>query len=208
MLAYSASPWVAFTCDVCGSTTSRTLDVPSFDAARDASRRAGRGDHCAAVHHGPAEAAALIAPFVAAGMAREEFVMVQSCTEAWEHAIPLLGGDVEGVTWVDADQVYVEGFEPAGAVARVREVAAASPRPLRLVGGPPRAFPERLAASVLREYEVLAHDVAVELDITALCLYDADYLPAEYLRIQRDMHPLVEYGDGLHRNPDFVWSGD
>ena len=140
VLAYSATPWADFTCEACGATSSRKLDAATFDAARAAPRSAGRGDHCAALHHGPEQAGGFVAPF----------------------------------------DVYLEGFEPAEALARVLEVEDASECPLRVVGAPSPGF-------------------------AALCLYDAEHLPEAYLQVKHAMHPLVDDGHGLRRNPDFAF---
>ena len=127
VLAYSATPWADFTCEPCGATRSRKLDVATLTSA-------------------------------------------------------LLGDDAEAehVVWVDADDVYLEGFEPAEALPRVLEVEDASECPLRVVGAPSPGF-------------------------AALCLYDAEHLPEAYLQVKHAMHPLVDDGHGLRRNPDFAF---
>jgi hypothetical protein len=181
------------------------LDVTTFEAARAQGRRPGRGDHAAAVHHGPVEAAALSVPFVAEGLERDEAVFLQLSADAWDETATRMGADSERVTWVDADGVYLDGFAPGEAVARVRGMAEASERPVRLVGGLPPTFADQVPVGDLRRYERLAHDLAVRLGITALCLYDADTLPAEYLEVERRVHPLVQAGGALVRNPDFAW---
>jgi MEDS: MEthanogen/methylotroph, DcmR Sensory domain len=106
------------------------------------------------------------------------------------------------VTWIDAEEAYGPGFEPEAAAARVRGMAEASPRRLRLVG----SLRDDMSADTLRRYERLAQDVAIEHEITGLCLYDAEVLDEEYLVVCRDTHPLVARDEGLRRNPAFAWS--
>lgn len=206
-LTYSASRAANYRCETCGSPKARILEDQTFDTAVDVERTPRPRDHCGAVHYGPDAGAMLAAPFIAEGLACGDHVIAQLCERVQGRLETMLPPDVvAAVTWVDAEEAYGPGFEPEAAAARVSGIAEASPRRLRLVGNLHAGLREDMSADTLRRYERLTQNVAIEHQITALCLYDAEILDEEYLEVCRDTHPLVARDEGLRRNPAFAWS--
>lgn len=206
-LTYSASRAATYRCETCGSPKARILVDETFDTAEDVERTPHPRDHCAAVYRGPQAGAALAAPFIVDGLARGDQVIAQLCSRVRAELETTLAPDVvQATTWIDAEVAYGPGFEPEEAAARVRQAAHSAPRRLRLVGNLHAGIRDGMPADTLRRYERLAQDVAVDHEVTALCLYDAEIADDEYLAVCRDTHPLVARDERLRRNPAFAWS--
>jgi hypothetical protein len=207
-MTYSASRTAATACERCGSANIRVLDEVNFEAAEAAPRVPSPGDHCVALVDDYEDAARISCPFIVEGLRNGERVLSWLPREVCSRIEQTLSPDeLARLTVVDADEIYAPPFDPAALVDRVREMARAEDRPLRIVGGPMGSPGKVTTLAEWARYERLAHELCHDEDITGMCVWERPALDDEVLELVLRSHSLISRGDRLRRNPDFVWAG-
>ncbi|HVL82930.1 MAG TPA: anti-sigma factor RsbA family regulatory protein [Pseudonocardia sp.] len=155
--------------------------------------------HEAARYSSDAEFLAIVLPFVQAGAAAGEPVML-ALGERNEGLVRAALPDLCGLTFIPGEKQYVT---PAHAIRTVRDRLAArtadGARQIRIVGDVPTAGWHRWA-----RYEAAVNRAYDDFPVWGLCPYDTRSTPPEVLADVARTHPRLHTADGGHVvNPDF-----
>jgi anti-sigma regulatory factor (Ser/Thr protein kinase) len=160
--------------------------------------------HGAALVHSPAEAVGVAAAYVDEGL-RDGDLSVLACApetvEAIRRALGLRAREVE-----DDARICLVGARAPDAMAvirqRVEQAATRGSGRLRILAQPqfgsdPRRWRE------IRRYEAASNALVGGAQLSGLCLYDREHLPAEALATARHTHPELWMGGVRVGNPEY-----
>ena len=178
------------------STHAGQIGIPSMDPPSDFR-------HEAFLYAGEDRFLSGVVPFIRAGVAAGEPILVAVSAAQIRLLISTLGGEAERVRFVDMGEV---GRNPARIIPAWREfldVHAVADRPVRGIGQP--AWPERSAAELVecRHHESLLN-LAFDGDVAwrLMCPYDVENLDIDALDAARATHPYLVGADGTERESD------
>lgn len=158
--------------------------------------------HRALLYRGDAEYLAGVVPFIAAGIAAGEPVMVAVPTAQLALLTAELGAAAAQVRMLDMTKV---GHNPGRIIAGVLlAFADAHDSAVRIVGEP--IWPTRSTAEYQAcvRHEALINHALTGRQATALCPYDADGLDATALADSATTHPELIDGTGTRRSDRFA----
>ncbi|HEX6461015.1 MAG TPA: MEDS domain-containing protein [Thermoleophilaceae bacterium] len=206
-LYYSAHGSTTLSCDACGGGVWRVFDDEvSFARVAALDRRAQPGDHAVLVYAQEGPAADFCADYLRDGMAHGERLVLAIPEALRDAVLERLGSAAVGDALVlDSREIYRPGFNPEATAAEYADLARSSGA-VRLLCGPDGEAAAEIDAADLERYERIAHQLVIELNATALCVYDGQRLPIGFSPVAVHTHPLISRdGDKLRRNPDFVY---
>jgi anti-sigma regulatory factor (Ser/Thr protein kinase) len=147
--------------------------------------------HEAVFYSGLDDLVGSVAPFIRAGLAAREPVLVAELPDRVAALERALGNDAAGVTFVDMEEL---GRNPARIIPAWRQFVNAHPgRPVRGVGEPAWPGRSRVELDECRLHESLLN-VAFDragAEFKLLCPYDADGLPDDVLADATRTHPSI-----------------
>jgi anti-sigma regulatory factor (Ser/Thr protein kinase) len=152
--------------------------------------------HEAVLYAGEDDFAARLLPFIRDGVARDEPVMVATSAGRIERLRSGLNGESDSVRFVDMAEL---GRNPARIIPAWREFAEAGEgRPQRGIGEPIWAGRTDAEVSECHHHESLLNLAFAEgPELSLLCPYDVDALPAEVIECARRTHPFVDEGGSI-----------
>jgi anti-sigma regulatory factor (Ser/Thr protein kinase) len=150
--------------------------------------------HSALMYHGPDEYLDAAGGFVEAGLASGEPVLVAAPAATLDLLRGALG--VAAAARVRFVDMGVVGLNPARILGLVGSWSEQHRGRVRVVEEP--MWPQRThyEATEVALHEALTNVALRDTEITMLCLYDGDALPAETVRWARQNHPLLTSPDG------------
>ena len=205
-LYYSANGSTELSCDACDGTVWRLFeDEVSFARVSVLGREPQPGDHAALVYTDPHDAVGFCAGYLREGIARGQRLVVALPTIFGQEVLSTLPpDDVEDVLVLEADHVYGPNFDPERVANDYAKTVRDLPAPVRLLCGPGGDAAASIELDNWRRYERIAHELVLELNATALCVYDGRQLPIGFSPVAVETHPLISRGGGeLRRNSDF-----
>jgi hypothetical protein len=205
-LYYSAHGSTELSCDACGGHVWRVFeDEVSFARVSELPRRLQPGDHAALVYTEEDEAADFCADYLRDGLRQGQQLMIALPDELRDKVMGRLGaGGTDGAIFLDGKRMYGPQFDPAATAREYGELTRSNERPVRLLSGPDAPAAARIDIDEWRRYERIAHELALDLNATALCVYDGRRLPTAFPPVALETHPLISRGDGeLRRNSHF-----
>lgn len=206
-LYYSAHGSTTLSCDACGGGVWRVFDDEvSFARVSGLERRAQRGDHAVLVYAQKGPAADFCANYLRDGIAHGERLVLAVPDALRDAVLERLGSAAVGDALVlDSREIYRPGFDPEATAAEYADLVR-SGGAVRLLCGPDGEAAAEIDAAALERYERIAHQLVIELNATALCVYDGQRLPIGFSPVAVHTHPLISRDGGeLRRNPDFVY---
>ena len=158
--------------------------------------------HEAVFYAGPEGFLDRVAPFVEAGLAGGEPVMVALGAPKLRALQHRLGDAAERVEWADMGEI---GHNPACIIPAWRDFVAGRSGPLRGVGEPiwPGRTPDELVECQCHE-ALLNHAFADTDGFHLLCPYDAAHLDRDVIEEAERSHPWI----GAAENPHYRGHGD
>jgi hypothetical protein len=206
-LYYSAHGSTELSCDACECRVWRVFeDEVSFARVSGLPRTLQAGDHAALLYTDDAEAADFCADYLRDGLSRGERLVIAVASELRDNVTSRLPQqDADRVTILDAARIYYgPDFDPAATAHGYAGLVQAEDGPVRLVCGPDPDAVVGMDIDDWQRYERIAHELALDLGATALCVYDGRRLPIGFSPVAVATHPLISRGGGeLLRNPDF-----
>ena len=205
-LYYSAHGSTELSCDACGGHTWRVFeDEVSFTRVSGIPRSFQPSDHAVLLYTEETQAAEFCSHYLREGFGRGERLIVALPAELRDQVLNRLpSGAAKRASVVDAKSIYGRSFDADATGRQYAELVRAEDRPARLVCGPDDESAAGIDVDEWRRYERIAHELALELKATALCVYDGRRLPIAFSRVAVETHPLISRGGGeLRRNSDF-----
>jgi hypothetical protein len=201
-LTYSSAS-LARPCPTCGAERWRVLAETSFAAAEVSARRLEHGDHCAVTFGEDVAHAAAICSAVIAEATRRGDPVLCHMPDRLRAAVEC---PAEGVTWLEAADMYPDPFEPDTVVACHERAIQTAGGPVWFLSGPTRPIAEIVDAEEWRRYERLVHEVLHRTEAVAVCLLDTTLNDESVLGVVRETHPLITDGEHVRRNPAFAYA--
>jgi hypothetical protein len=181
-------------------------DEVSFARVSGLPRELQPGDHAALVYAEEEQAADFCVAYLRDGAARGERLVLVLPERLQEAVISRMEDrEVADAVVLDSSEVYGPGFDP-DATARQYDAIARAEGPVRLLSGLDPAHAPAIDADTFQHYERIAHQLVLELNATALCVYDGRRLPIGFSPVAVHTHPLISRDGGeLRRNADFAY---
>ena len=205
-LYYSAHGSTELSCDACGCPVWRVFeDEVSFARVSGMPRTLQPSDHAVLLYTGQAEAAEFCSDYLREGVSRGERLIVALPEELRDQVLARLpSSQADQTTIVDVKRIYGPGFDADATAREYAGLVRADDRPARLLSGPDAESAGGIDIDEWRRYERTAHQLAIDLSATALCVYDGRRLPIAFSPVAVETHPLISRGGGdLRRNSDF-----
>jgi hypothetical protein len=204
-LYYSAHGSTELACDGCDGQVWRVFeDEVSFARVSGLKRNFQPGDHGALLYTSPEQAAAFCVDFLRDGIERGERLVIAVPQPFQDKVLAgMSASETDGAIVLDVGEVYGESFDPVGTARDYADLVRAQGS-VRLLCGPGAEQVAAMDIDDWRRYERIAHELILDLNATALCIYDGRRLPIAYSPVAVETHPLISHGGGeLHRNADF-----
>lgn len=146
-------------------------------------------------------------PFVRAGLAQHQPVLVLAGAQTREALMSALGADVARLACcADADRAWRGGHESMLDYDRHLRAVAADGAPLRLVIEP--VWLREPTGEEWHRFEAAANHFFANLPYSSLCLHDARQLDTPTLETVYKTHPLVSDASGRRDSPHYVDAAD
>jgi hypothetical protein len=207
-LYYSAHGSTELSCDACGGGAWRVFDDEvSFARVSGLPRSLQCGDHAVLLYTEEHAAADFCCRYLKEGLARGEGLIV-AVPAAFLSAIRgrMGGGELDGATVLESKRLYGPDFDPDATAHEYRELIQSLDGPTRIVSGPDGDAAAEIDPDAFRRYERIAHQLVLDLNATALCVYDGRRLPIAFSPVAVEGHPLISRnGAELRRNGDFSY---
>jgi hypothetical protein len=207
-LYYSAHGSTELSCAACGGEGWRVFeDEVSFARVSGLPRSFGRGDHGVLLYVEEDAAVDFCCRYVEEGIERGDQIIV-ALPEAMRAAIlARLGDALDGAMVLESERLYGAGFDPQATAGEYRETIQSIDGSVRIVSGPDASAAAEIDPESFRHYERIAHELVIDLDATALCVYDGRRLPIAFSPVAVEGHPLISRnGAELRRNSDFSYT--
>jgi hypothetical protein len=204
-LFYSASGTGMAPCERCGGGVWRVFeDEASFERVMRLPRTSRAGDHAGLVYSDAEEAGDFCVGYAREGLALGEAVLAVLPGSMRGVVQARLGPrEREQIRFEASERVYAD-FHPERLIDWYVGVIESTEGPVRVLAGPDAESAARIAPDDWRRFEYLVHERVLELEVTALCVYDGPALPGEFIPIGTRTHPLVVTRAGeLRRNGEF-----
>jgi hypothetical protein len=206
-LYYSAHGSTELSCAACGGGGWRVFaDEVSFSRVSGLPRSFGRGDHGVLLYTEQDAAVDFCCGYLEEGVKRGDKIIV-ALPEALRAAIlSRLGDALDDALVLEAERLYAAGFDPEATAGEYRETIQSIDGSVRIVSGPDATAAAEIDPDAFRRYERIAHELVLDLDATALCVYDGRRLPIAFSPVAVEGHPLISRnGAELRRNSDFSY---
>jgi MEDS: MEthanogen/methylotroph, DcmR Sensory domain len=207
-LYYSAHGSTELSCDACGCPIWRVFeDEVSFARVSGMPRQLQPGDHAALLYTEETEAADFCAGYLREGLERGERLIVAMPDELRDDVLSRLpSGQAEQALVLDVHRMYGPDFDPDATASDYADLTKAQDGHVRLLCGPDPAEAAAMDIDDWRRFERTAHELALDLKATALCVYDGRGLPIAFAPVAVETHPLISRGAGeLRRNSHFKY---
>jgi len=205
-LYYSAHGSTELSCDACGGTVWRVFDDEvSFARVASLPREFQPGDHGVLLYTDEEPAVEFCVAYLEEGLARGERLLIAVPAELRAAVIARLGAAaVEDALVLEAERMYGPGFDPETTVREYDQLVRKLDQPVRLLSSIEGEFAANIDPEEFRRYERVAHQLVIDLNATALCVYDSRRLPISFSPVAIEGHPLISRNGGrLCRNADF-----
>jgi hypothetical protein len=205
-LYYSAHGSTELSCDACGGEAWRVFeDEVSFARVAGLPRTFQPGDHGVLVYTDDRAAVEFCCAYLRDGLARGERLIIAVPDELRGSLIARTGAQaMHDAIVFDADHLYGPDFDPEATAREYDQLVKRLDQPARILSGPQAESAAEIPADTFRRYERVAHQLIVDLNATALCVYNSRRLPIAFSPVAVEGHPLISRnGDHLCRNDDF-----
>jgi hypothetical protein len=205
-LYYSAHGSTELSCDACGGGAWRVFeDEVSLARVAGLPRVSQPGDHGVLVYTEERDAAEFCVRYLEDGLARGERLIVALPEELRGEVIGRLGpAAMENAVVLESEQLYGPDFDPEATAREFDLMVKQSGGPVRILSGLNGDAAAEIDPDAFRRYERIAHQLVLDLDTTALCVYDSRRLPIAFSPVAVEGHPLISRnGTELRRNGDF-----
>jgi len=159
--------------------------------------------HEAVFYRTPEEYLAATVPFVRAGLAAGEPVLVATPPENGTRIFTALGADADDVRFVDMTRA---GRNPGRIIPFVLNafIAEHAGRPVRLIGEPVWPSRTNLEYPACLQHEALINLAFAGRPATVICPYDVAGLDVRMVRDAAYTHPILRFGDRCETSAEFV----
>ena len=204
-MTYSSSATNLAHCRACGSARRRLVsDAASFAEAKQVPRAVSHGDHSIAIYDDVEQIVPLTVQFIDQALLAGGLVMAMVPQELEDAVLAAMHPeDAQGVAWEPPTDTYGPAFEADAVIERFTEIGETEPRPVYVVGCPSMPIQDFSSRDAWIRYERLAHELAHDLGLTVLCLYDTRLHDAEMLATGLRTHALMGDDAQLKRNEHF-----
>jgi MEDS: MEthanogen/methylotroph, DcmR Sensory domain len=205
-LYYSAHGSTELSCDACGGLAWRVFeDEVSFARVSGLSRTLQPGDHAVLLYTDHAQAVEFCGRYLQDGLERGERLLIAVPAELRRAVIARVGAtSMESAIVLDAERLYGPDFDPEATAREYDRIVKQLDGPARMLSGPDGECAAGIDPEALHHYERVAHQLVLDLGVTALCVYDGRRLPMAFSPVAIDRHPLISRnGADLCRNGDF-----
>jgi hypothetical protein len=176
----------------------------SFARVSGLTRSMQRGDHGVLLYTEEDAGVDFCARFIEEGMQRGEQIVIAVPAGLRDALAERLGNALDGAEVFEAERLYGPDFDPAASAGEYRETIESFDKPVRILSGPDGDAAAGIDPEAFRHYERIAHQLVLDLNATALCVYDGRRLPIAFSPVAVEGHPLISRnGAELRRNGDF-----
>jgi anti-sigma regulatory factor (Ser/Thr protein kinase) len=160
--------------------------------------------HQALIYASREEFLAATVPFIQAGLAKSEPIFVLTDPAKLALLRDALGDGADGVSLEDNANWYDLPARALSALYRLHWERQKPGRRIRVIGEPIWSGRSDAQVREWKRYESLVNVAYARFPILALCLYDAEAVPATILADAYRTHPELLNGSNSVRSPEFV----
>jgi hypothetical protein len=208
-LYYSAHGSTELACDACDGSAWRVFqDEVSFDRVAGLPRGFQPADHAVLLYTDEAPAVDFSVRYLEEGLSRGERLILAVPTDLRHAVITRLGAPALAEAIVlESERLYGPDFDPEETTREYDQLVKYLDQPVRLLSGPAGECAGGIHPDEFRRYERVAHQLVIDLNATALCVYDSRRLPISFSPVAIEGHPLISRNGGkLCRNADFRYA--
>lgn len=181
-------------------------DEVSFARVAGLQRDVQPGDHAVLVYTDVERAADFCSAFLRDGLAIGERLIIALPDPLRPMVIDRFAPEeLSDAVVLDSREVYGPDFDPEATIQEFESLVR-SDEPARFVCAMDPETAATIDVATFQHYERIAHQLVLELNATALCVYDGQRLPIGFSPVAVHTHPLISRdGSELRRNPDFAY---